>query len=56
VVAVSIDLHRQEADSDDRNLRVICEEIVEDDGFSDRAQSMAQTLLDGIKEGRIDVN
>ncbi len=53
---MSIDIHSREDGSDDRNLRVICEEIVEDDGFSDRAQSMAQTLLDGIKEGRIDVN
>ena len=53
---MSTDLHSRGDRSDDRNLRVICEEIVEDDGFSDRAQSMAQTLLDGIKEGRIDVN
>ncbi|WP_154018452.1 hypothetical protein [Halolamina rubra] len=53
---MSIDIHSREDGSDDRNLRVICEEIVEDDGFSDRAQSMAQTLLEGIKEGRIDVN
>jgi hypothetical protein len=52
---VSVDVPTQD-DSSDRNLRDVCEEIVEDDGFSDRAQSMAQTLLDGIKEGRIDVS
>lgn len=52
---MSIDYSSQD-DNSDRNLRDICEDIVEDDGFSDRAQSMAQTLLDGIKEGRIDVN
>jgi len=46
----------QSDDSDDRNLKDICEEIVEDDGYSDRVQSMAETLLEGIKEGRIDVS
>jgi hypothetical protein len=50
---MSVDLPTR--DSDDSNLREICEDIVADDGYSDRVQSMAETLLEGIKEGRIDV-
>lgn len=51
---MSVDLPTR--DSEDQDLREICEAIVADDGYSDRVQDMAETLLEGIKEGRIDVN
>lgn len=39
---------------DDRSFKDICESIADDDGYSDRVQRLAEVLLTGIKEGRID--